>query len=149
VAGSRVPPAFRPSIQLLSGLLGIGSGALKVLAMDRIMRLPFKVSTTTSNFMIGVTATASAGIYLTRGYIDPTLAMPVMLGVLVSAALGSRILVTARAASLRVLLAVVMMALAAEMIVHGLAAGSELPPMRRGGCATGAKRTPTTPSWTS
>jgi uncharacterized protein len=106
---------------LLSGLLGIGSGALKVLAMDRIMRLPFKVSTTTSNFMIGVTAAASAGIYLTGGYIDPALAMPVMLGVLVGAALGSRILVTARAASLRVRLAVVMMALAAEMIVHGLA----------------------------
>jgi uncharacterized protein len=106
---------------LLSGLLGIGSGALKVLAMDRIMRLPFKVSTTTSNFMIGVTATASAGIYLTRGYIDPTLAMPVMLGVLVGAAVGSRILVAARPTSLRVLLALVMMALAAEMIVHGLA----------------------------
>ena len=74
-----------------------------------------------SNFMIGVTATASAGIYLTRGYIDPALAMPVMLGVLVGAALGTRILVTARAASLRVLLAVVMMAPGAEMIVHGLA----------------------------
>ena len=66
----------------LSGLLGIGSGAVKVLAMDRIMRLPFKVSTTTSNFMIGVTAAASAGVYLNRGYVDPGLCMPVMLGVL-------------------------------------------------------------------
>ena len=66
----------------LSGLLGIGSGALKVLAMDQVMRIPFKVSTTTSNFMIGVTAAASAGVYLNRGYIDPGLAMPVMLGVL-------------------------------------------------------------------
>ena len=66
----------------LSGLLGIGSGAIKVLAMDRAMHLPFKVSTTTSNFMIGVTAAASAGVYLNRGYIDPGLAMPVMLGVL-------------------------------------------------------------------
>ena len=56
---------------MLSGLLGIGSGAVKVLAMDRAMRLPFKVSTTTSNFMIGVTAAASAGVYLHRGYIDP------------------------------------------------------------------------------
>ncbi len=65
----------------LSGLLGIGSGAVKVLAMDRAMRVPFKVSTTTSNFMIGVTAAASAGVYLNRGYIDPGLAMPVMLGV--------------------------------------------------------------------
>ena len=67
---------------VLSGLLGIGSGAVKVLAMDQAMRLPFKVSTTTSNFMIGVTAAASAGVYLHRGYIDPGLAMPVMLGVL-------------------------------------------------------------------
>ncbi len=67
---------------VLSGLLGIGSGALKVLAMDQIMRVPFKVSTTTSNFMIGVTAAASAGVYLNRGYIAPGLAMPVVLGVL-------------------------------------------------------------------
>ncbi|HBL14655.1 MAG TPA: permease, partial [Cyanobacteria bacterium UBA11162] len=66
---------------ILSGLLGIGSGAFKVLAMDQAMRLPFKVSTTTSNFMIGVTAAASAGVYLARGYIDPGLSMPVMLGV--------------------------------------------------------------------
>ena len=67
----------------LSGLLGIGSGAVKVLAMDQAMGIPFKVSTTTSNFMIGVTAAASAGVYLSRGYVDPGLAMPVMLGVLV------------------------------------------------------------------
>src|SRR6185503_9848400 len=67
---------------VISGLLGIGSGALKVVAMDNAMRMPFKVSTTTSNFMIGVTAAASAGVYLHRGYIDPLLAMPVMLGVL-------------------------------------------------------------------
>ena len=66
----------------MSGLLGIGSGALKVLAMDQLMRLPFKVSTTTSNFMIGVTAAASAGVYLNRGYLDPGLALPVVLGVL-------------------------------------------------------------------
>ncbi len=80
----RVPAGF--SIMFgagaLSGLLGIGSGALKVLAMDQAMRIPFKVSTTTSNFMIGVTAAASAGVYLSRGYIDPGLSMPVMLGVL-------------------------------------------------------------------
>ncbi len=72
----------------LSGLLGIGSGAVKVLAMDQAMRIPFKVSTTTSNFMIGVTAAASAGVYLNRGYIDPGLAMPVMLGVLAGFAAG-------------------------------------------------------------
>ena len=69
----------------LSGLLGIGSGAVKVIAMDRIMRIPFKVSTTTSNFMIGVTAAASAGLYLKHGYINPQVAMPVMLGVLAGA----------------------------------------------------------------
>ena len=77
---------------VLSGLLGIGSGAVKVLAMDQAMKLPFKVSTTTSNFMIGVTAAASAGVYLNRGYIDPGLAMPVMLGVLVGSLLGARVL---------------------------------------------------------
>ena len=74
----------------MSGLLGIGSGALKVLAMDHAMRIPFKVSTSTSNFMIGVTAAASAGVYLHRGYIDPVLAMPVMLGVLGGSLLGAR-----------------------------------------------------------
>jgi uncharacterized protein len=73
----------------LSGLLGIGSGAMKVLAMDQAMKLPFKVSTTTSNFMIGVTAAASAGIYLSRGFLDPGLAMPVMLGVLGGSFLGA------------------------------------------------------------
>src|SRR5919197_6603635 len=79
----------------LSGLLGIGSGAVKVLAMDQAMKIPFKVSTTTSNFMIGVTAAASAGIYLNRGYIDPGLSMPVVLGVLAGSLIGTRILVKA------------------------------------------------------
>src|SRR5262245_17872987 len=88
---------------ILSGLLGIGSGAAKVLAMDHVMRLPFKVSTTTSNFMIGVTAAASAGVYLNRGYIDPGLAMPVMLGVLMGSMLGARVLVNAQTRALRLL----------------------------------------------
>src|SRR5918911_1294864 len=88
-----------------SGLLGIGSGALKVLAMDRVMRLPFKVSTTTSNFMIGVTAAASAGVYLHRGYIDPGLAMPVMLGVLMGSMQGARVLAGAKVRVLRVVFA--------------------------------------------
>src|SRR5438105_12870240 len=86
---------------ILSGLLGIGSGAVKVIAMDQIMRIPFKVSTTTSNFMIGVTAAASAGVYLGRGYIDPGLAMPVMLGVLAGSMLGARFLTTVRTPLLR------------------------------------------------
>ena len=105
---------------VLSGLLGIGSGAVKVLAMDHIMHIPFKVSTTTSNFMIGVTAAASAGVYLSRGYIDPRVAMPVMLGVLVGALLGAKVLVNARVRTLRLVFGVVILALAIEMIVNGI-----------------------------
>jgi uncharacterized protein len=104
----------------ISGLLGIGSGALKVLAMDQLMRIPFKVSTTTSNFMIGVTAAASAGVYLNRGYIDPGLTMPVMLGVLPGALVGSRFLASAETKVLRWVFAVVILFLAAEMIYGGL-----------------------------
>ena len=104
----------------LSGLLGIGSGAVKVLAMDQAMRIPFKVSTTTSNFMIGVTAAASAGVYLRRGYIDPGLAMPVMLGVLAGSLLGTRVLVKAQTRSLRLVFAVVIAILGVEMIYKGL-----------------------------
>jgi uncharacterized membrane protein YfcA len=104
---------------ILSGLLGIGSGAVKVLAMDRAMKLPFKVSTTTSNFMIGVTAAASAGIYLSRGYIDPGIAMPVMLGVLTGSLVGARILAGATVRSLRLVFTVVIGFLAVEMIYKG------------------------------
>lgn len=103
----------------LSGLLGIGSGALKVLAMDRAMRLPFKVATTTSNFMIGVTAAAGAGVYLAHGYIDPLLACPVMLGVLAGALIGARLLGAASVRPLRLLFAIVILALAGEMIFEG------------------------------
>jgi uncharacterized protein len=106
---------------VLSGLLGIGSGAVKVLAMDRAMKLPFKVSTTTSNFMIGVTAAASAGIYLSRGYIDPGIAMPVMLGVLLGSLLGARVLAGAQVKVLRVVFSVVITVLAIEMIYNGFA----------------------------
>lgn len=105
---------------IISGLLGIGSGALKVIAMDNIMRIPFKVSTTTSNFMIGVTAAASVGIYLKRGYIDPGLSMPVVLGVLLGAFIGSKILSTVGTASLKILFAIVVFLLALEMIYNGL-----------------------------
>ena len=104
----------------LSGLLGIGSGAVKVLAMDRVMSIPFKVSTTTSNFMIGVTAAASAGIYLHRGYIDPGLAMPVVLGVLPGALLGARILPGAKVRTLRIIFGVAIAAVAVEMILKGV-----------------------------
>ncbi len=108
---------------VLSGLLGIGSGAVKVLAMDQAMRLPFKVSTTTSNFMIGVTAAASAGVYLHRGYIDPGLALPVMLGVLAGALAGARILTVARVGALRTIFSVVIVVLAAEMMYKGIRGG--------------------------
>jgi uncharacterized protein len=105
---------------VLSGLLGIGSGAAKVLAMDQAMRIPFKVSTTTSNFMIGVTAAASAGVYLNRGYIDPGLAMPVMLGVLLGAMLGARVLVDTKARLLRLLFSSLIVVIGFEMIYKGL-----------------------------
>lgn len=104
----------------LSGLLGIGSGTVKVLAMDRAMRLPFKVSSTTSNFMIGVTAAASAGAYLSRGWIDPGLAMPVMLGVLLGSVLGARVLTVSPTAKLRQVFSIVIFVVGLEMIFNGL-----------------------------
>jgi uncharacterized membrane protein YfcA len=105
---------------IFSGLLGIGSGVFKVLAMDQAMRLPFKVSTTTSNFMIGVTAAASAGVYLHRGYIEPEIAFPVMLGVLFGATLGSKLLATADVKILRAFFSVVIIVLAVQMLYKGL-----------------------------
>ncbi len=108
---------------VLSGLLGIGSGAFKVLAMDQVMKLPFKVSTTTSNFMIGVTAAASAGVYLNRGCIAPDLALPVVLGVLAGSALGTRILVVAQVRVLRIVFAVLVLGIAVEMIYKGIRGG--------------------------
>jgi hypothetical protein len=105
---------------ILSGLLGIGSGALKVIAMDRIMKIPFKVSTTTSNFMIGVTAAAGAGVDLNRGYIDPLIALPVMLGVLAGSLAGSRILTKAKTGALRVIFAIVIALVGMEMMYKGL-----------------------------
>jgi uncharacterized membrane protein YfcA len=104
---------------VVSGLLGIGSGALKVLAMDIVMKVPFKVSTTTSNFMIGVTAVASAVVYLQRGYIDPVIAMPIVVGVLIGAFIGSKVLMKVRVRPLRILFSVVITILAIEMIYNG------------------------------
>lgn len=106
---------------VISGLLGIGSGALKVLAMDGVMRIPFKVSTTTSNFMIGVTAAASAVVYLQRGYIHPGIAMPVVIGVLFGAISGSKILVNTKSSAwLRWTFAIVVTFLAIQMIYNGI-----------------------------
>jgi uncharacterized membrane protein YfcA len=104
---------------VLSGLLGIGSGAVKVLAMDQAMKLPFRVSTTTSNFMIGVTAAASAGVYLHRGYIHPVLAMPVVLGVLCGSLIGARVLGNSNVRVLRIVFSIVIFIMAVEMIYNG------------------------------
>ena len=105
---------------ILSGLLGIGGGAFKVLSMDLAMKLPMKVSTTTSNFMIGVTAAASAGIYFARGDVDPLIVAPVALGILIGAAVGARILLRSRNATVRKAFAVVMAVAAVEMILSSL-----------------------------
>uniref|UniRef100_F4C8H6 Probable membrane transporter protein n=1 Tax=Sphingobacterium sp. (strain 21) TaxID=743722 RepID=F4C8H6_SPHS2 len=106
---------------MLSGLLGIGSGAFKVIAMDNIMRIPFKVSTTTSNFMMGVTATASAVIYLQKGYIEPDICMPVVIGVLLGAMTGAKVLLRANPKKLRMFFAVIIIILALNMIYNGAA----------------------------
>ena len=104
---------------VISGLLGIGSGVFKVLAMDVGMRLPMKVSTTTSNFMIGVTAAASAGIYFGRGDVLPVIAAPVALGVLSGAAVGTRLLVRMRNKTLRQLFVPILILISIEMILRG------------------------------
>lgn len=104
---------------VLSGLLGIGSGAFKVVAMDQIMRIPFKVTTATSNFMIGVTAAASVGIYLKRGYLDPALVAPVALGVLAGAFLGARLLPIAPVKILRIVFLSLVTVIAVQMILKG------------------------------
>jgi uncharacterized protein len=118
----QVPAGFATSLGAgtLSGMLGIGGGAVKVLLMDQVMKIPFKVSTTTSNFMIGVTAAASAGVYLNRGYIDPGLAMPVMLGVLSGSLLGSHILMKAETKWLRLIFSLVIVILGLQMLYKGL-----------------------------
>ncbi len=104
---------------ILSGILGIGSGALKVLAMDTMMKIPFKVSTTTSNFMVGVTAAASAVIYWQRGYIAPGLAFPIVSGVLLGAFFGAKILMKANVQTLRMIFCAVITVIAIQMIYNG------------------------------
>lgn len=116
-----LPSSFLMGIAgIVSGLLGIGSGAINVLAMDQVMRLPYKVSTTTSNFMIGITAAASAGVYLNHGFIDPALTMPVMLGVFGGAVAGAKILMFVNVKPLRLLFSVVVFLMAVEMILKGV-----------------------------
>jgi uncharacterized membrane protein YfcA len=107
----------------LSGILGIGSGTLKVLALDRAMRLPFKVSTTTSNFMIGVTAAASAGIYLQEGYINAMLTMPVVVGIVAGSFLGARLLPHIKTKTLRTLFIAIITIIGIQMIFGPLLGG--------------------------
>lgn len=106
---------------MMSGLLGIGSGALKVPAMDLAMGLPMKVSTATSNFMIGVTAAASAGVYFLRGDVNPYIAAPVAAGVLIGATVGSRLLPRLRSRAIRSIFVAVLLFIAVDMGIKGLA----------------------------
>ena len=105
---------------VISGLLGIGSGIFKVTAMDLFMKLPLKVSSATSNFMIGVTAAASAGVYFLRGDIDPKIAAPVALGVLFGATVGTRVMERLRSKTIRLIFVPVLAIVSIEMIVKGV-----------------------------
>jgi uncharacterized membrane protein YfcA len=105
---------------IISGLLGIGSGIFKVMAMDLFMKLPLKVSSATSNFMIGVTAAASAGIYFVRGNIDPQIAAPVALGVLIGAAVGTKVMKNLKSSTIRKLFVPVLAIVAIQMLMKGL-----------------------------
>jgi len=107
---------------ILSSILGVGSGAVKVLAMDQVLRLPYKISTATSNFMVGMTATASIGIYLAKGYIEPTIAFPVMLGIFLGALVGSKMLQFVKSHSLRIIFSLLVVVLSVQMFYMGLKA---------------------------
>lgn len=109
---------------LISGLLGVGSGTFKVIAMDTFMRLPMKVSTTTSNFMIGVTAAASAGIYFERGDVLPLVAAPVALGVLIGALVGARVLTRLSNRGLRLIFLPILVIISLQMILRGFGIGA-------------------------
>jgi uncharacterized membrane protein YfcA len=120
VVGTRIGLGLMYLAGVVSGLLGIGSGALKVPAMDLAMRLPIKVSTATSNFMIGVTAAASAGVYFMRGDIDPFVAAPVATGVLVGATAGARLLGRLHSSTIRVIFVVVLLWISVQMLLKGV-----------------------------
>jgi hypothetical protein len=120
VANTKLGLALMYLAGAISGLLGIGSGVLKVPAMDLAMRIPIKVSTATSNFMIGVTAAASAGVYFARGDVDPFITAPVATGVVLGATIGSRVLGKTDSRALRVLFVIVLLVVSAQMIWKGL-----------------------------
>ncbi|MBX3354322.1 MAG: sulfite exporter TauE/SafE family protein [Phycisphaeraceae bacterium] len=104
---------------VISGLLGIGSGVLKVVAMDSLMKMPFRASTTTSNFMIGLTALASVGVYLSQGFIDPMIAAPVLLGIVPGAMLGAKLVTVIRVLWLRRIFLVALLLIAVQMLIKG------------------------------
>ncbi len=120
VAGVKSGSAMMLVAGILSGLLGIGSGVFKVIAMDTFMKLPIKVSTTTSNFMIGMTAAASAGIYFFNGYVNPYIAAPVAIGVLIGAVVGARLLVRTKGSTVRLVFAIIIVVVAVEMLLNGV-----------------------------
>lgn len=105
---------------MLAGLLGIGSGTLKVLAMDYGLRLPYKVATTTSNFMIGITAAVSAGIYFADGYINPAIAFPVMIGVICGSYFGAKLLTKIHTRILRIIFSIAICFIGLEMIFKAI-----------------------------
>ncbi len=120
VTGTKPGLAMMYVAGMVSALLGIGSGALKVPAMDLAMHMPMKVSTATSNFMIGVTAAASAGVYFARGQINPIIAAPVAIGVLAGALVGSKMLGRIESKSIRIVFIVVLAVIAIEMFQRGI-----------------------------
>ena len=105
---------------VLSGMLGVGSGSFKVMAMDLFMKIPLKVSSATSNFMMGVTAAASAGVYLFRGNIDPKIAGPVALGVLIGSTVGARIMQRIKSTTIRKIFVPVILYVSIDMIMKGI-----------------------------
>jgi hypothetical protein len=120
VVSTRIGLAFMYLAGAISGLLGIGSGSLKVPAMDLAMRMPIKVSTATSNFMIGVTAAASAGVYFMRGDIDPFIAGPVAIGVLLGAMMGAALLPKLQSSTVRLVFVLVILWISAQMLYKGI-----------------------------
>jgi len=119
-ARARPALAVMFSAGVVSGMFGIGAGVLKVLALERSMNLPMKVSTATSNFMIGVTAAAGAGVMLSAGYVNPIVAAPVAIGTALGAFLGSQVLPALRNRTVRTIYVPVVLALAIEVILRGL-----------------------------
>lgn len=108
---------------IFSGLLGIGSGALNVLALVQVMRFPFRISTTTSNYIIGTTACASAGTFLHLGYVSPSIAMPLIPGVVIGSMLGAKLVMTINIQKIKYLFSFLVLIIALQMLFHGIRGG--------------------------